>query len=65
MERVTRLTGSSGMEERLKDVIKQTAMAAQRTLIPYLKEEEKAKAFSLFEQEIMDILTNLEAGFLS
>jgi len=65
MERVTRLTGSSGMEERLKDVIKQTAMAAQRTLIPYLKEEEKAKAFSLFEQEIMDVLTNLEAGFLS
>jgi hypothetical protein len=63
LERATKLVGASGLEGKLKNVVKQTALAAQRSLIPYLKEEDKAKAFALFEQEISSILNNIEAGF--
>jgi len=61
LERMSKITGTTGMEERLKEVIKKTAQAIQRTLIPHLKEEEKESAFEAFEKEITAILVAVEA----
>jgi len=61
-KRLSNITGSTGMEQRLKDVVRQTALAAQKTLTPYLREDRKSDAFTLFDQEIEDILLTIEAS---
>ena len=65
LERMTKITGYSGLEEKLKDVVKSTALAAQRSLIPYLEEldeDKKEKALSLFEAELLSILQSIDSG---
>lgn len=61
LERMSKITGSSGMEQRLKDMVKHTALAAQKTLVPYLRDDKKNDAFILFDQEIEDILMAIDA----
>lgn len=63
LERMTKITGSSGYEEKLKDIVHLTAIAAQKTVIQYLKEEHREKAFALFETELRAILESIESGF--
>ena len=62
LERTTKITGSSGLEEKLKDVTRRTALAAQRTLIQYLKVEDREKAFALWQQELQAILQVIDSG---
>jgi len=62
LERVSRVTGSTGMEAKLKDMVKQTALAVQKTLAPYLIEDRRETAYQLFDQEIEDILMSIESG---
>jgi hypothetical protein len=62
LERITKVTGSSGLEEKLKDVIRETALIAQKTLIQYLREEDRDKAFTLFDQELRTLLESVESG---
>lgn len=61
LERMSKITGSSGMEQRLKDMVKYTALAAQKTLVPYLRDDKKDDAFVLFDQEMEDILIAIDA----
>lgn len=63
LERMTKITGSSGYEEKLKDMVRLTALAAQKTVIQYIKEEHQEKAFALFETELRALLESIEAGF--
>jgi len=62
LERITKITGSSGLEEKLKDVARRTALAAQRTLMQYLKDDERDNALSLFETELRLLLETIESG---
>lgn len=61
LERMSKITGTTGMEGRLKDVVKQTAMAVQKTLVPHLKEDRRDEAFMLFDHEIEEVLMNIES----
>lgn len=62
LERITKITGSSGLEEKLKDVARRVALAAQKTLMQYLKDDERDKALSLFETELRLLLGTIESG---
>lgn len=62
LERITKITGSSGLEEKLKDVALRTALAAQKTLMQYLKVDERDKAHELFEIELRLLLGTIESG---
>jgi hypothetical protein len=62
LERITKITGSSGLEEKLKDVARRVALAAQKTLIQYLEESSREKALSLFETELRLLLDTIESG---
>lgn len=62
LERISKITGSTGMEHKLKDMVKQTALAAQKTLVPYLIDDRRDTAFQLFDLEIEDILLTIESG---
>jgi len=62
LERMTKITGSSGLEEKLKDVARRTALAAQKTLVQYLEESSREKALSLFETELRLLLETIESG---
>jgi len=62
LERMSKITGSTGVEARLKDMVKQAALAAQKTLVPYLKEDRRDDAFMLFDQEFEDILRSIDSG---
>jgi len=63
LERMTKITGSSGYEEKLKDMVYRTALAAQNTLVQYLDPAQQEKAFALFEIEIQTLLESIESGF--
>jgi len=63
LERMTKITGSSGYEEKLKDMVRLTALAAQKTVIQYIQEEHQEKAFALFETELRALLESIESGF--
>lgn len=63
LERMTKITGSSGYEEKLKDMVRLTALAAQKTVIQYIQEEHQEKAFALFETELRSLLESIESGF--
>ena len=60
LERATRLTGSSGLERKLKDTVSQTMLAVQRTLIPYLMSDRKAEAFELLDRDLEEIFSNID-----
>lgn len=60
LERMSKVTGSTGMDQRLQDMVKHTALAAQKTLVPYLRDDQKDEAFILFDQEIEDILLAID-----
>jgi len=62
LERITKISGSSGLEEKLKDVARSVALAAQKTLVQYLKEDERDNAFALFETELRALLESIESG---
>lgn len=62
LERVTKISGSSGLEEKLKDIARRTALAAQKTLVQYLKDDERDKALSLFETELRMLIEIIESG---
>lgn len=62
LERITKISGSSGLEEKLKDIARRTALAAQKTLVQYLKDDERDKALSLFETELRMLIDIIESG---
>lgn len=62
LERMTKISGSSGLEEKLKDIARRTALAAQKTLVQYLKDDERDKALSLFEIELRMLIEIIESG---
>jgi uncharacterized protein YerC len=61
LRRMSAITGSTGMVQAKTDVIKLTALAAQKTLVPHLKDDRKKTAFELFDQEIEGILIAVNA----
>lgn len=60
--RLSEITGSTGVEEKLKEMVKRTAMAAQKTLHPYVQSDRKDEVFKLFDQELEEILLSIESG---
>lgn len=62
LERMTKISGSSGLEEKLKDIARRTALAAQKTLVQYLKDDERDKALTLFETELRMLIEIIESG---
>ena len=62
LERIAKITGSSGLESRMIDVVKRTALAAQRTLVQHLNEDEAELAFEMFESEMRTILDTIASG---
>lgn len=65
LERMSKITGSAGMEQRLKDMVRHTALAAQKTLVPHLRDDKKDDAFTLFDQEIEDILIAIDTDMVT
>ena len=61
-QRVSAITGSTGVEEKLKEMVHMTAMAAQKTLHPYIGADRKDEVYKLFDQEIESILLSIESG---
>jgi len=61
-QRLSTITGSTGVEEKLKEMVKRTAMAAQKTLHPYVQSDRKDEVFKLFDQELEEILLSIESG---
>lgn len=62
LEQMTKISGSSGLEEKLKDIARRTALAAQKTLVQYLKDDERDKALTLFETELRMLIEIIESG---
>jgi len=60
LKRMSEVTGSSGIEEAKKEVVRKTALAAQKTLLAYLIPDKKVEALMLFEQELEEILLSIE-----
>jgi len=61
-QRTSEITGSTGVEEKLKEMVKRTAMAAQKTLYPYVQGDRKDEAFKLFDQELEELLVSVDSG---
>ena len=62
LERQTRVVGSSGMTERLKDAVKQTALVMQETLLPFITETDRERAYDLFLREVSKVLEKLDTS---
>jgi len=61
-QRISEITGSTGVEEKLKEMVHRTAMAAQKTLHPYVGPDRRDEVFKLFDQELEEILLSIESG---
>ena len=64
LQRVSEITGSTGVEEKMKEMVQRTALAAQKTLHPYVMSDSKDEAFRLFELELEDLLASIESGLV-
>jgi len=60
LERQTKVTGQSGLENKLKDMIKTVMIAVQRTLIPYLQPDRKEEAFTLLDNDLRSIIEGID-----